>query len=272
MTSTSRSAAVARRPRGPSGPAAGRPAAGRACGRAGSAACVGSVCGRVERAELLRAAARRRVTLRRSGGSTNGNAAMSPRPSAVICRMTEARLVRRISGSVNSGRRLEVLLGVEPDADAVGDAAAAARALVGRGLARSARSAAAAPWCGGCSGRSGRCRGRRRSGCRARSARSRRRWWRARSGGRCAAGRPGAARPRTAGRRAAAISVSRRSRRRRSASAVSRISRSPERKTRMSPGALGGQLARPRRTIASIWSRGRRLVLLVVLGGSTSGR
>ncbi len=29
---------------------------------------------------------------------------MSPRPAAVICRMTEARLVRRISASVNSGR------------------------------------------------------------------------------------------------------------------------------------------------------------------------
>ena len=29
---------------------------------------------------------------------------MSPRPSAAICRMTEARLVRRISGSVKGGR------------------------------------------------------------------------------------------------------------------------------------------------------------------------
>ncbi len=41
-----------------------------------------------------------------SGGSMNGNSAMSPRSSAAICRMTEARLVRRISGSVNSGRLL----------------------------------------------------------------------------------------------------------------------------------------------------------------------
>ena len=49
-------------------------------------------------------AARRRGTRRRRRG-----------PSAVICRMTEARLVRRISGSVNSGARVEVLLGVEPD-------------------------------------------------------------------------------------------------------------------------------------------------------------
>lgn len=34
----------------------------------------------------------------------NGNFSMSPSPAAVIWRMTEARLVRRISGSVNSGR------------------------------------------------------------------------------------------------------------------------------------------------------------------------
>ncbi len=33
-----------------------------------------------------------------------GNFSMSPRPAAVICRMTEARFVRRISASVNSGR------------------------------------------------------------------------------------------------------------------------------------------------------------------------
>lgn len=44
------------------------------------------------------------VICRASGGSTNGKRAMSPRPSEVICRMTEARLVRWISGSVNSGR------------------------------------------------------------------------------------------------------------------------------------------------------------------------
>ena len=41
---------------------------------------------------------------RESGGVRNGNAAMSPSPSEIICRMTAARLVRRISGSVNSGR------------------------------------------------------------------------------------------------------------------------------------------------------------------------
>jgi hypothetical protein len=32
-----------------------------------------------------------------------GNLGTSPRPMAAICKMTEARLVRRISGSVNSG-------------------------------------------------------------------------------------------------------------------------------------------------------------------------
>ncbi len=45
---------------------------------------------------------------RESGGSTKGKFSTSfgPRatPMAVICRMTAARLVRRISGSVNSGR------------------------------------------------------------------------------------------------------------------------------------------------------------------------
>ena len=45
---------------------------------------------------------------RESGGSTNGkfSTSLGPRatPMAVICRMTAARLVRRISGSVNSGR------------------------------------------------------------------------------------------------------------------------------------------------------------------------
>ena len=44
------------------------------------------------------------ATLRESGGSTNGKSAITPRSSAAIRRMTDARLVRRISGSVNSGR------------------------------------------------------------------------------------------------------------------------------------------------------------------------
>ena len=48
--------------------------------------------------------------------------------------MTDARLVRRISGSVNSGRASIVVLAVEPDADAGRHPPAAAGALVGRGL------------------------------------------------------------------------------------------------------------------------------------------
>ncbi len=47
-------------------------------------------------------------TERVSGGSTNGNFAMSSgvvaTPTAIICRITDASDVRRISGSVNSGR------------------------------------------------------------------------------------------------------------------------------------------------------------------------
>ena len=43
-------------------------------------------------------------TARASGGSTKGNDSTSPSLSSAICRMTDARLVRRISGSVNSGR------------------------------------------------------------------------------------------------------------------------------------------------------------------------
>ena len=48
---------------------------------------------------------------RDAGGCTNGKREMSPgsrtTPIAIICRMTAARLVRRISGSVNSGRELK---------------------------------------------------------------------------------------------------------------------------------------------------------------------
>ena len=38
-----------------------------------------------------------------SGDSTNGKAAISPNPNDVICNITEAKFVRNISGSVNSG-------------------------------------------------------------------------------------------------------------------------------------------------------------------------
>ncbi|MNT60016.1 hypothetical protein D3C72_1975720 [compost metagenome] len=39
-----------------------------------------------------------------SGGSMKGKASMSPRRKWSICRITAARLVRRISGSVKAGR------------------------------------------------------------------------------------------------------------------------------------------------------------------------
>ena len=58
--------------------------------------------------------------------------------------------------------------------------AAPARALVAPTPARSARWAAAAPWSPWSTARCARCRGRSRTGCPARSARSRRRWSRAR--------------------------------------------------------------------------------------------
>ena len=42
------------------------------------------------------------VILRLSGASTKGKLAMSPRSKACICKITVAKLVRNISGSVNS--------------------------------------------------------------------------------------------------------------------------------------------------------------------------
>ncbi|MNP25048.1 hypothetical protein D3C76_1178400 [compost metagenome] len=42
-----------------------------------------------------------------SGGSMNGKASIAPRRRCSICRITAARLVRRISGSVNAGRLLK---------------------------------------------------------------------------------------------------------------------------------------------------------------------
>ena len=43
-------------------------------------------------------------TIDDSGGSMNGKPLTSPNLRSVICKITDARLVRRISGSVNSGR------------------------------------------------------------------------------------------------------------------------------------------------------------------------
>ncbi|MNG11122.1 hypothetical protein D3C84_946340 [compost metagenome] len=42
-----------------------------------------------------------------SGGSINGKSVISPRRRWSICKITAARLVRRISGSVNSGRPIK---------------------------------------------------------------------------------------------------------------------------------------------------------------------
>ena len=117
--------------------------------------------------------------------------------------------------------------------------------------ARPVRSATAAPSSAGCSAKCGRCPGRRRSGSRARSATSRRRWSPARRGARCAVRTPSAARRSAAARRAGAprcvFSPAK-------ASAVSRISRSPDRNTSTSPGgsASSSWIAS---TIASISSR-----------------
>ena len=90
------------RPRGSSGPSAGRPAAVRAGIPAGSNAS-GDPWPRSRAPSSVSSAIPSR-TERASGGSRNGNEPTSPNPIAVICRITEARLVRRISGSVNSGR------------------------------------------------------------------------------------------------------------------------------------------------------------------------
>ena len=66
----------------------------------------------------------------RCGGSTKGKVAGSPRFSEIICRMTSARLARWISGRVNSGRPMIILLGIEADADAGAGPAAASFALI----------------------------------------------------------------------------------------------------------------------------------------------
>ena len=80
-----------------------------------------------EQDPVLDAAARR-------AARRTGRRRCRPRPRAAIWRMTEARLVRRISGSVNSGRAVEVLLGVQADARARRDPPAAAGPLGRRRL------------------------------------------------------------------------------------------------------------------------------------------
>ena len=259
MTSTSRSAAVASRPRGPSGRAAGRPAAARACGRSAVSRLRGSVAVGVERAAAPRSSRTPSAIWRRVRRLEEREARRCRRgPSdghlqddrgqvgAQDLRVGELRPRRRSPPRRTAGCRCRRRRGRS------GPAAG------WRWPARSARSAAAAPWCAGCSARSARCRRRRRSGCPARSARSRRRWWPARSGARCA-------RPKT---RCCSAADSRRVERQdlgvrqrqaaRARSAASRISRSPGRKTRMSPRRPRSTARRRRRTIAGRPGRGRR--------------
>ena len=113
---------------------AGRPAAARAGGRAASARPPSLAPRRSSAPQLVQQVDRRRGPGGGRAGRGTGSPRSSPRPSAAICRITDARFVRRISGSVKRGRSREVVLGVEPDADAVRRAPAAALALVGRGL------------------------------------------------------------------------------------------------------------------------------------------
>src|SRR5450759_1892269 len=70
---------------------------------------------------------------RESGGSRKGKLAMSPSPREVIWRITEARLVRQDLGVGELWSGLEILLGVQPDADAVRDPTAATGPLAGAG-------------------------------------------------------------------------------------------------------------------------------------------
>jgi hypothetical protein len=108
----------------------------RVDGQAGEvAADVGELALVVDRAELAERVVAVADELRESGGSTKGNRSGRPSLSAPICSTTLARLVRWISGGVNSSRLLEVVLAVEAVADAGPDAPAPALALVRRRLA-----------------------------------------------------------------------------------------------------------------------------------------
>ena len=75
------------------------------------------------------------VTLRRSGGSTNGNRRQVAEPERGHLQDHRGQVGAQDLGLGELRASLEVLLGVEPDRDAGGDPAAAAGALVGRGLA-----------------------------------------------------------------------------------------------------------------------------------------
>ena len=213
------------------------------CGSSGSCAIVRPtgvrprpVVSAARRTEFVQQGQHRRRPAGESGGSRNGNVAMSPRSRSAICSSTEASEVRRISGSVNTGRPRS------PPPSTAGCTRRRRRdrtgpRVAGRTPARSVRSAAAAPWSWRRSGRSAPFPGRSRTGCRARSTRSRRRWWPAPRVGWSAARTRGAARRPTAAPYSGTTSTGSRLLRRcpRSTSAVSRISRSPDRNTSTSP-------------------------------------
>ncbi len=143
-------------------------------------------------------------TLRRSGGSRKGNFSTSPSSQRRHLQQHRGEVRAQDLGIGEARAAREVLLGVEPDAHPGATRPHRPARCVGRRLrdrldrqplhlgppavARDARA----------------CPGRRRSGCPARSATSRRRWSPARRGGRCAARTPSAARRWAAGRTAAA--------------------------------------------------------------------
>ena len=206
---------------------------------------------------------------RGSGGSTNGKARTSPSRAAAICRMTRGQVGALDLRVGELGARLEVLFRVQPDADAVGDAAAAALALVGAGLGDrldgqplhlGAQAVAADAGGAGVDHVADAGDGERGLGDVGGEHHAAAGSW---CGSR-AARRPGAARRRTAGRRAAARRVFARPF---SASAVSRISCSPDRKTRMSPGP-----SRSSSSIASVMACDLVAVLVAVAASAVADR
>ena len=137
------------RPAGSSGPVWGPPEAGQ------PAAEVGDRSVGVERAEFLKDGDTV-VDTAALGRIRNRKSATSPSRSAAICRITAARLVRRISGSVYRGR-LEVLLRysrMQTPVRCVPSSRHAGRRRPGRPV----RWEAAGPWSACCSGRFERCR------------------------------------------------------------------------------------------------------------------
>ena len=112
---------------------------GRRAGRA--AACASSrpmrreLVGVVDRAQFVAAAGSRRRSRGPAAARGTGTSRLAPGAATSCAGSRPASDERRISGSVNAAAAAKSLLVVQADADAVGDAAAAAGALVGRRLA-----------------------------------------------------------------------------------------------------------------------------------------